>query len=464
MIISGKHVSTKSSCMSRVTLHRIDSMCIVQGDSGDWHTECARMDQTFANAALTIAAEDAANTLAGILHRRSMTGRSAREFAIEPENAESELVLRIEKVDRSSSGSGPELEYDVPSILKRRAWALQELLLSRRVLQFRSDRVSFICNRHLRSEILHHPVLYASRLPTIPVLGVSVPKNILIGAAQDFHGVWIEVVANVSRRFLTYEGDKLPSIAGVAKLLQGRHGNSYLAGLWQEDLNRQVAWYVDTRFKKHSRNPAFKELPSWTWASTDYPVEGFWNRRLRKQISYSFKFISAESSATGDDVFSNPCLRSLILCGVMLDVEGALITRPVLYRFTDTSSPRQFRASLHLDTPIQASAVGQHTLACIRPTKLSLFLLGHDRNLLDGSNTLTRRKCSGSWAALALQRVQETTDTFRRIGLVKYKYYDVSNLVSLSEDERNSKLEELEENREIVKRILGREKCVIKLI
>lgn len=424
------------------------------------------MDAIFANAAMTIAAEDASDSSTGLLRQQSITNRDAQEFAIYSNDAKSDLVLRLEKASAKCAPKAyHNFEHEVPSTLEKRAWALQELLLSRRVLQFHAEQMSFICNRHFRSETLHKPILYRSDLPKPYCLWeTSIPKNILTIPDQDQNEVWIHLIANVSRRFLTYESDKLPSIAAVAQLLRRRHGDTYLAGLWQQDLNRQIAWYVDTTRERRSRIPTAKAGPSWSWASTDYPVEDFWNRYLRTCISYNFELIPTSLPA-GMNNDKRP--QSLSLRGIIFDVEAKPVyqkMRAVWYAFRGQHSNRsRFYAALHLDAPREASATDPELLADCNPIQLTLFFVGRDRTLLSEEDAISYSSSSNGWAALALQKVDEKTNTFRRVGLVEYEYRDVSNLVYLSEDGRNAKLEELEENRAVVKWVLGREKSVIKL-
>lgn len=398
----------------------------MQFDPEDWKRECAYMDEVYANAAFTIAAEDADNTLAGMLHKRNKSEQDGLEFIIQPANANSKLVLRLEPV---SARARLYDEYEARTVLDTRAWALQERLMCPRVLQFRSEGMSFMCNRHFRSERLHQPILFEGHKSSSLYSEGSIPKNILMDADLDLNQVWVLVVVNVSRRFLTYEKDKLPSIAAIAKLLQRRNGGDYLAGIWQNDIKRQIAWHVDIESERRSRTPATKKLPSWTWASTDYPVEGFWNQYPIERISYTFDPVSVVFPAAKDNISSDGFYGGLlVLCGTIVEAE-AIQMRPRRYQITMSSySPaRQFEVYLYLDAPRRSSEADPTSPVNTSPMNLSLLFLGHDvLNLVEkddeGRDVVGPDWCH-SWAALALQRVEGLDDTFCRVGLVEHNSY-----------------------------------------
>jgi hypothetical protein len=86
---------------------------------------------------------------------------------------------------------------------------------------------------------------------------------------------WFKILEAYTLRSLTFEKDRLPAIAGVAKVFGRLTGYSYKAGLWDEDLIRGLAWsihYDDGGHKYKYRQPGRTRCsayvaPSWTWAS-----------------------------------------------------------------------------------------------------------------------------------------------------------------------------------------------------
>lgn len=55
---------------------------------------------------------------------------------------------------------------------------------------------------------------------------------------------WYSVVANYSRRQLTFPSDVLSALAGLAIVFQHRLGDRYLAGLFSGDILRGMLWQV----------------------------------------------------------------------------------------------------------------------------------------------------------------------------------------------------------------------------
>lgn len=76
-----------------------------------------------------------------------------------------------------------------------------------------------------------------------------------------------------SRRLLTKSTDKLVALTAVASRLQSEFGLTYLAGLWKDDLIKELLWRVDLHNAKHT--PIYQEsfyAPTWSWVSVDAPM------------------------------------------------------------------------------------------------------------------------------------------------------------------------------------------------
>jgi hypothetical protein len=81
---------------------------------------------------------------------------------------------------------------------------------------------------------------------------------------------WCAKIASYSDCILTYGQDKLPTISGLAWALAPKIGSKYLAGLWENDLSRGLAWTRQgnpTLFYPMFLNTS--RAPSWSWASID---------------------------------------------------------------------------------------------------------------------------------------------------------------------------------------------------
>lgn len=70
---------------------------------------------------------------------------------------------------------------------------------------------------------------------------------------------------------LTNPADKLVAISAIARELQPFMNCRYLAGHWETDLVRQLAW---TGSNGSDRTSTYR-APSWSWASVDAPIQDF---------------------------------------------------------------------------------------------------------------------------------------------------------------------------------------------
>lgn len=133
----------------------IDSLCIIQDMPEDWEYECSRMAGIYANAVLTIAAADAANSSVGFLHNydapKPLSCQLPYHESGDLAKHENEYII-VEHIPYR-----PSYSPDKPSRLSQRGWTLQEGLLSNRVLNFRTGRLEWDCRKFTRTDDCHYP-------------------------------------------------------------------------------------------------------------------------------------------------------------------------------------------------------------------------------------------------------------------------------------------------------------------
>lgn len=87
---------------------------------------------------------------------------------------------------------------------------------------------------------------------------------------------WRErILTPYSRRILTKPTDKLVALTAVVSRLQSEYDLTYLAGLWKDDLIRELLWYVIRSGHAKDQTPTYQEsfyAPSWSWASVHAPM------------------------------------------------------------------------------------------------------------------------------------------------------------------------------------------------
>lgn len=98
---------------------------------------------------------------------------------------------------------------------------------------------------------------------------------------------WHQVVERFSGLEISYQSDRLPALAGIAKLIQEETGNEYVAGHWRGSLPSSLLWFrihgapaLPPPPSSQSSPPRptgtvlrLPDAPSWAWSSTTAQVK-----------------------------------------------------------------------------------------------------------------------------------------------------------------------------------------------
>lgn len=133
------------------------------------------------------------------------------------------------------------------------------------------------------------------------MIGLEIAKEPLLTltSAQIYHW-WRMALADFSRRQLTYSADTLPAIAGLASVVSRVTNDTYLVGLWQQDLGKGLMWINEAP----RGEPQIPDLsaPSWSWARSEmrvcHEIPG-----LSNNIESFVHFVSADIKAAGANLF-----------------------------------------------------------------------------------------------------------------------------------------------------------------
>ncbi|ROW00770.1 hypothetical protein VMCG_06567 [Cytospora schulzeri] len=214
----------------------IDSLCIIQDDGEDWAREASKMADIYENAWLTIAATAAVDGRQGLFKNRMNEGKaqiSHRGLLIylRPVVDHLEFIAYTENISRS-----------LP--LLWRGWALQEQILSSRVLHFTQEELLWECRSEMSCECSPDAVITNLR---------EIEQS--LGASRSVWGRhpaetganmrdWYSLVERYMKRDLTYDSDRLPALSGIADAFQRTLTESgrYFAGIWEKDLIRGLLW------------------------------------------------------------------------------------------------------------------------------------------------------------------------------------------------------------------------------
>ncbi|KAK4444816.1 heterokaryon incompatibility protein-domain-containing protein, partial [Podospora aff. communis PSN243] len=231
----------------------VDALCILQGSSpeatADWLAESSMMSDIYGGATLVIIAGDSQDCNMPFLYQRELvtTSRPSRDGVLDRE---------IPSAHRTTVPKGyVDLKANT---WPTRAWTLQESALSRRALIYTKDQVYWRCAFGL--------VGYDAYLHVLPRID-SLPPVV---HERDY---WPSVVTEYSTRFMTNPADKLPALAGLARLHCESNDVTYAAGLCLDTFHSGLLWRTEYSEKRHPSRPSHWRAPSWSWVSIDGPVD-----------------------------------------------------------------------------------------------------------------------------------------------------------------------------------------------
>jgi hypothetical protein len=242
----------------------IDSLCIIQAGPGsreDWEHHVNIMRKVYAASDICIATGATDEATKSCFRNRDIT--SIAPVPLIFDGAE-HLLIDVTEALRGYRNS----------TLSMRAWALQERLLSRRVLVIGTHQVFWECVETANlnvSELFPQGLKTAHFSPkffSLPRVPPQSPAETI-----DAQITWHRLIQNYSECKLTRtHKDKLVAFAGVAQHMQAFHNNSpYIAGLFLAELPSSLLWSLS--HKSGLRRPVpplgFFRAPSWSWAAHD---------------------------------------------------------------------------------------------------------------------------------------------------------------------------------------------------
>jgi len=274
----------------------IDALCIIQDDLEDVGKEMAKMGGTYRQSTLTIYAANGPDTDSGLFSKRDARDSKSCNVRITLERDSNCLQACI---------SIQTLRMSHRSVLSTRGWVLQEQVLSGRLLIFNTSAVEWSCvttfareNNPCMSRVSDQEEAVKSMCSqTNDAMRLIVRRPDIFNRRptsshkrrRDAHfDIWYDMVANYTRRALSVDSDKLLAVAGLASLMGEHYGLTYVTGLWKEDLQVGLCWYVTSRndmFCKDGPRCITENFPdylapTWSWASAHGMCVNFLKPRL----------------------------------------------------------------------------------------------------------------------------------------------------------------------------------------
>ncbi|KAK3946859.1 heterokaryon incompatibility protein-domain-containing protein, partial [Pseudoneurospora amorphoporcata] len=186
----------------------IDALCIIQDSSSDWELESTKVASIYRNAHITIAAGIAVDASEGFLQsRQHMAAQSKSVYCCEWDvsiktdehsTKSYKTMLPARVIPPISYHKVYMIENGLP--LNTRGWAMQEEILSKRVVTYTAQELQWTC--HLLSTCecgyLSHSV----------DLGQTISVNSISNRREAFFE-WAKIIEAYSGQSLTYRKDKL---------------------------------------------------------------------------------------------------------------------------------------------------------------------------------------------------------------------------------------------------------------
>lgn len=360
----------------------IDSLCIIQDDTGDWRRESSKMSGVYGGAALSIAASSAKDGSVGCFFNRNEDMlKQIHKYQIQLPVGDYQDSAMFTPLDKTNYQDYME---DCP--LAERGWVFQERFLAPRTIHFTSSQLYFTCREKICCETFQNLTDLSN-------------QNMRIVERTNIPEIWRTVVHNYSQCKLTYEKDKLIAISGVAKWLQLRTGDEYVAGLWQSRLELDLLW--DTMEVSPIRPQ--NEMPSWSWASFNRAVFIPPDKGYGQDYKLMSNLVGVNLDFASDDTFGEVKRGSLRLATGPLVV--ANITRPSKY---------QARAVYLNGTPSKCSYYNDYEADLMsNSTWYFLPLIKWPKG--DGNDNIR---------GLMLERVVGMKGSFKRAGNFSYQPYN----------------------------------------
>lgn len=235
----------------------VDSLCIMQDDAENKHDQIALMDIIYQNAILTIVAVCGKSADAGLPGVRTGS-RDIRQH-----------IEHVQGLKLTNALLRPSSSID-SSVWNSRAWTFQEWKLSKRLMLFAEEQITWKCDHVSCWEDDFEPEFRQSEIEPDSV-GQTLardydPDRLPLKGKINFR-LYARAVEGYSVRSLSFDSDALNAFAGIMNYLRPIMRSGYVYGLPETELDEALLWQpvglIKRRLDSDSGQPIF---PSWTWA------------------------------------------------------------------------------------------------------------------------------------------------------------------------------------------------------
>lgn len=268
----------------------IDCYCIIQGTDAvaqaDWALASEQMGQVYSNSLINIGAAHGSGPREGLFTiRRQQQGRCSFpfKFRLSPGSDANWYFLAAMGESWSPLHCAFLDLYESP--LMKRAWVLQECVLSPRMLSFTQTQLFWQCSELAACETLpyhrvenddhwtgKYPFWALARPPDLSgFIDISLSEAYHTGVRIDRRSVqerWFKTLGSYSKAGLSYpDKDIFKAIDGVGRHIATLTGDIYSHGMLQKTIPQALLWSsIEYQYGHRSQDG---RAPTWHWASYD---------------------------------------------------------------------------------------------------------------------------------------------------------------------------------------------------
>lgn len=339
----------------------VDALCIIQGDKTDWERESAQMSSIFHNATATICAGASDSHRQGFLNRTSPYTRVNFRSKID-QTVVGTYNIRWYAVQDVSYLAGSELTHHDYYFCRwgKRGWTFQEQTLSSCVMLFGRGKLHVLTDGYIWSE---NEDKKEGRYE-LPCTNSKIRER-----ESRYMSGWLSLMRDYSGRELSVLSDKLPAVAGLARIASEDNPDQYLAGLRRQHMHRDLIWGLDrlplvgVNLTKESvlaslDSPATYIAPSWSWASRNHAfIDGYQLSRLifdtppfkLKHFRSEHTEISAWTSIEGSNPYGEVSDGEILLKAAVVPVPGPQAQSKIMPIIYTASNANGTLATVMLD-------------------------------------------------------------------------------------------------------------------
>ncbi|KAK3342522.1 hypothetical protein B0H65DRAFT_468503 [Neurospora tetraspora] len=254
----------------------IDSFCIFQDkdDKTDWEHEASLMEKVYTHSYCNISAADAENCSWSLFNVREPQSINPETLALDLVSDETGVVIPVHFYVYNCDFWFNQV---TDALVNNRAWVLQERILAPRILHFGKRQVMWECCEKDASEVFPHglhPELAASEYVRFKSFALGLDQGDQRGYFDTSRLpvaqlLWNRIIFSYARCSLSRPEDKLVACSGIAKRFQSMLHDTYVAGMWRNNLEAQLLW---RRSSSVGSRPGVYRAPTWSWASLDGAV------------------------------------------------------------------------------------------------------------------------------------------------------------------------------------------------